>query len=214
MGPNDSGFPHARRRLVLLRRRDDVNTINTWAEPHNANGVTPNSVIDSNDEPAGNNQQRMAARGYRNRACTDWVGAGGDPVYTQSDPSGNVFCMFEQQATTGKARSDKDGEWADFTGTTTITYDPFGDTFDANMWADTYTTTSTNPIQNMTGFRNRAGEPGYVAYGAGDFDGQNSGHDFYGTLWMPPTGFVNNCDGGRSHSYCDYHQQRRSGSPV
>ena len=27
------------------------------------------------------------------------------------------------------------------------------------------------------------------------------------TLWMPPTGFVNNCDGGRSHSYCDYRQQ-------
>ncbi len=23
-------------------------------------------------------------------------------------------------------------------------------------------------------------------------------------LWMPPTGFVNNCDGGRSHTYCDY----------
>ena len=43
--------------------------------------------------------------------------------------------------------------------------------------------------------------------GAGDFDGQSSGHDYYGTLWMPPTGFVNNCDGGRSHSYCDYRQQ-------
>eukprot|EP00960_Hanusia_phi_P052167 761294-Hanusia_phi.AAC.2 len=45
------------------------------------------------------------------------------------------------------------------------------------------------------------------AYGAGQFDGQNSGHDFYGTLWFPPTGWVNNCDGGRSHSYCDYRQQ-------
>ena len=33
-------------------------------QPHNANGVTPNTVIDSNDEPAGNNQQRMVARGY------------------------------------------------------------------------------------------------------------------------------------------------------
>jgi hypothetical protein len=42
----------------------DVNTINTWAEPHNANGVTANSVIDSNDEPPANNQQRMASRGY------------------------------------------------------------------------------------------------------------------------------------------------------
>jgi len=27
------------------------------------------------------------------------------------------------------------------------------------------------------------------------------------TLWMPPTGYANNCDGGRSHSYCDYRQQ-------
>ena len=26
-------------------------------------------------------------------------------------------------------------------------------------------------------------------------------------LYMPPTGFVNNCDGGRSHTYCDYRQQ-------
>jgi hypothetical protein len=33
-------------------------------QPHSANGVTPNTVIDSNDEPAGNNQQRMVARGY------------------------------------------------------------------------------------------------------------------------------------------------------
>ena len=50
--------------LLAMTMLDDVNTINTWAEPHNANGVTPNTVIDSNDEPAGNNQQRMAARGY------------------------------------------------------------------------------------------------------------------------------------------------------
>ena len=42
----------------------DVNTINTWAEPHNANGVTPNTIIDSNDEPPGNNQQRMSYRNY------------------------------------------------------------------------------------------------------------------------------------------------------
>ena len=48
---------------------------------------------------------------------------------------------------------------------------------------------------------------GYIDYGAGDFDGQSSGHDYFGTLWMPPTGYVNNCDGGRSHSYCDYRQQ-------
>ena len=44
-------------------------------------------------------------------------------------------------------------------------------------------------------------------YGTGQFDGQNSGHDYWGTLWLPPTGFVNNCDGGRAHSYCDYRQQ-------
>ena len=42
---------------------DYVNTINTWAEPHNANGVTPNTVIDSNDEPLAN-QQRMTIRNY------------------------------------------------------------------------------------------------------------------------------------------------------
>ena len=50
--------------LLLLSQLDDVNTINTWAEPHNANGVTPNTVIDSNDSPPGNNQQRMTARCY------------------------------------------------------------------------------------------------------------------------------------------------------
>ena len=54
--------------FALLRQTleyvPDVNTINTWAEPHNANGITPNTIIDSNDEPAGNNQQRIAARNY------------------------------------------------------------------------------------------------------------------------------------------------------
>jgi len=49
---------------VPCRASADVNTINTWAEPHNANGVTPNTVIDSNGSPAGNNQQRMEIRGY------------------------------------------------------------------------------------------------------------------------------------------------------
>jgi hypothetical protein len=49
---------------LLLDANSYVNTINTWAEPHNANGVTPNSVIDSNDEPPCNNQQRMIQRGY------------------------------------------------------------------------------------------------------------------------------------------------------
>ena len=49
---------------LMMTILDDVNTINTWAEPHNANGVTPNTVIDSNDEPPQNNQQRMTIRAY------------------------------------------------------------------------------------------------------------------------------------------------------
>jgi len=47
----------------------------------------------------------------------------------------------------------------------------------------------------------------YIYFGSGEFDGQGSGHDFSGTLYMPPSGYVNNCDGGRSHTYCDYRQQ-------
>mmetsp|Transcript_99967 Transcript_99967/g.149796 ORF Transcript_99967/g.149796 Transcript_99967/m.149796 type:complete len:90 (-) Transcript_99967:65-334(-) len=50
--------------LLKMTMLDDVNTINEWAEPHNANGVTPNTVIDSNDEPPCNNQQRMTIRAY------------------------------------------------------------------------------------------------------------------------------------------------------
>eukprot|EP00292_Cryptomonas_paramecium_P025508 CAMPEP_0113710616 /NCGR_PEP_ID=MMETSP0038_2-20120614/30259_1 /TAXON_ID=2898 /ORGANISM="Cryptomonas paramecium" /LENGTH=74 /DNA_ID=CAMNT_0000636699 /DNA_START=14 /DNA_END=238 /DNA_ORIENTATION=+ /assembly_acc=CAM_ASM_000170 len=41
-----------------------VNTINTWAEVRSAEGITANTVIDSNDEPPGNNQQRLSTRGY------------------------------------------------------------------------------------------------------------------------------------------------------
>jgi len=85
-------------------------------------------------------------------ACTAPVAYTGDPNYDSLDGNGNVYCDFAQQSTTGKARTAKDAEWADFTGSTTITYDPFGDGVDANAWADTYTTTSTNPIQAMTGF--------------------------------------------------------------
>jgi len=88
---------------------------------------------------------------FTSLTCTDAVAASA-PDYTLSDPSGNIFCGFTKQTSTNKDRSAKDGEWADFTGTTTITYDPFGDGVDANAWADTYTTTSTNPIQKMTGF--------------------------------------------------------------
>ncbi|EKX52078.1 hypothetical protein GUITHDRAFT_150672 [Guillardia theta CCMP2712] len=38
-------------------------------------------------------------------------------------------------------------------------------------------------------------------------DGQGTGSDFFGTVWHPSFGYVNNCDGGRSHTYCDYMQQ-------
>mmetsp|Transcript_18097 Transcript_18097/g.35333 ORF Transcript_18097/g.35333 Transcript_18097/m.35333 type:complete len:105 (+) Transcript_18097:42-356(+) len=51
------------------------------------------------------------------------------------------------------------------------------------------------------------GTKGYFLYGTGQFDGQGSGHEFYGTVFTPSIGFVNNCDGGRSHTYCDYRQQ-------
>ena len=44
-------------------------------------------------------------------------------------------------------------------------------------------------------------------FGWGEFDGQGSGHDFSGTLYVPPSGSINSCDGGRSHTYCDYRQQ-------
>ena len=47
----------------------------------------------------------------------------------------------------------------------------------------------------------------YIYFGSGEFDGQGSGHDFNGTLYMPPSGYVNSCDGGRSHTYCDYRQE-------
>eukprot|EP00291_Cryptomonas_curvata_P014477 CAMPEP_0172153140 /NCGR_PEP_ID=MMETSP1050-20130122/1258_1 /TAXON_ID=233186 /ORGANISM="Cryptomonas curvata, Strain CCAP979/52" /LENGTH=93 /DNA_ID=CAMNT_0012821601 /DNA_START=278 /DNA_END=560 /DNA_ORIENTATION=- len=48
---------------------------------------------------------------------------------------------------------------------------------------------------------------GYICYGFGQFDGQGSGHDFSGNDWHPAFGFVNNGDGGRSHTYVDYRQQ-------
>ena len=42
----------------------EPNGINLIGDANSANGLTGNTVIDSNDEPAGNNQQRMLARGY------------------------------------------------------------------------------------------------------------------------------------------------------
>ena len=50
--------------VAQIASQDDVNTINTWAEPENANGVTPNSVIDWNDEPPERNRERMRIRNY------------------------------------------------------------------------------------------------------------------------------------------------------
>ena len=47
-----------------------TNTINTWAEPLNAQGISPNTPIDSNDEPPGNNQQRFLTRGYARSAAS------------------------------------------------------------------------------------------------------------------------------------------------
>jgi len=47
---------------------------------------------------------------------------------------------------------------------------------------------------------------GYITYGNGEFDGQDSGHDFYGTLYTPPIGWRNNTDGGRSILFPDYRQ--------
>ena len=61
---------------------------------------------------------------FQSLACTDAVAYSGAPDYSLSDPNGNVFCAYTKSTVTGKARSDKDGEWADFTGTTTITVYP------------------------------------------------------------------------------------------
>merc|ERR1712097_71027 len=52
---------------------------------------------------------------------------------------------------------------------------------------------------------------GYIPYTNGDFDGQGSGHDYYGTLYMPPTGFVNNCDGAARTPTATTARSKRSG---
>jgi hypothetical protein len=36
---------------------------------------------------------------------------------------------------------------------------------------------------------------------------QGSGHNFAADVWHPSHGYVNNCDGARSHWACDYRQQ-------
>ena len=50
--------------LLVATMLDDVNGINTLAEPCSANGTATNTIIDSNDSPPGNNQQREVKRGY------------------------------------------------------------------------------------------------------------------------------------------------------
>ena len=45
-----------------------------------------------------------------------------------------------------------EGNWTDISMGASVQYDPFGDGVDKNAWADTYTTTSTNPLWKMTGF--------------------------------------------------------------
>ena len=44
-----------------------------------------------------------------------------------------------------------EGDWTDMR-MWSMQYDPFGDGVDKNALADTYTTTSTNPLWKMTGF--------------------------------------------------------------
>ncbi len=56
---------------------------------------------------------------FQSLDCTAAV-AYSAPDYKLSDPNGNVFCAFTKQTATNKARSATDGEWADFTGSTTI----------------------------------------------------------------------------------------------
>jgi len=43
---------------------NDVNTIDTWAVPHNENGISPNTPIFSGDVPFGLNKERYDIRSY------------------------------------------------------------------------------------------------------------------------------------------------------
>ena len=86
---------------------------------------------------------------FTSLVCTDPV-APASPDYTLSDPSGNIFCK-------AFARGAKDAEWPSYdrlteAGESTISYDPFGDGADANMWATSFKTNSSNPIQKQAGF--------------------------------------------------------------
>lgn len=86
---------------------------------------------------------------FTSLVCTAAVSPA-SPDYTLSDPSGNIFC-------TAFARGEKDAEWPSYdrltpAGESTITYNPFGDGADENMWATSFTTDSSNPIDKMSGF--------------------------------------------------------------
>jgi hypothetical protein len=43
---------------------DSVNTIDSWAVPHNESGISPNIPIYSGDVPFGVNKKRYEVRGY------------------------------------------------------------------------------------------------------------------------------------------------------
>jgi len=89
---------------------------------------------------------------FQSLACTDAVAYSGDPDYTKIDGNGNVFCAYTKSTVTNKDRSAKDGEWPDYAATSTVTYDPFGDGTDKNAWADTFTSSTANPLWKMNGF--------------------------------------------------------------
>ncbi len=38
-------------------------------------------------------------------------------------------------------------------------------------------------------------------------NGNGTSYIYFGSGGSPSTGSINNCDGGRSHTYCDYRQQ-------
>merc|ERR1712216_686253 len=51
----------------------------------------------------------------------------------------------------------------------------------------------------------------YIYFGSGEFDGQGSGHDYMGTLYMPPPGFVNNSTAAARTPTATTARSKRSG---
>merc|ERR1712216_831759 len=63
-----------------------------------------------------------------------------------------------------------------------------------------------------TGYAGSNGNgPSYIYFGSGEFDGQGSGHDYMGTLYMPPTGFVNNSTAAARTPTATTARSKRSG---